>query len=301
MQATHFFRQRGLVTHSRRHTAQQRRHLGAGQGVAVDVVHEEQHVFAFVAEGFGDGQTGQGHAQTVAGRLVHLAVDHGHFGLAQVLQVHHAGVGHLVVEVISFAGTLAHAGKHGQTAVRLGDVVDQFHHVHGLAHAGAAEQADLAAFSEGADQVNHFDTGFQQLLRGAEFVIRGRFAVDGRGLRLVHGAAFINRAAQHVHDAAQGSFANRHGDRSAGVGDHQSTAQAVGAAQGNRTDDAVAELLLHFQSQRSACEFQGVVHLGHVIARELHVHHCADTLNNLSLNASVRMGGLMRHVISLQK
>ena len=205
-----------------------------------------------------------------------------------------------MVEVVSFAGTLAHAGKHGQAAVRLGDVVDQLHHVHGLADAGAAEQAHLAAFGKGANQVNHLDTGFQQLLRGAEFVIRGRFAVDGSGFRLVHRAAFINRAAEHVHDAAQGAFTNRHGDRSAGVAHHQSTAQAVGAAQRNRTDDTVAELLLHFQSQRSAFEFQGVVHLGHVSARELHVHHRANTLNNFSLNASVRVGGLMRHVIPLQ-
>ena len=301
LQAAHFLRQRRLVPHGGGHTTQQRGHFGTGQGVAVDVVHKEQNVFAFVAEGLGDGQTGQRHAQTVAGRLVHLAVHHGHFGFAQVLQVHHAGVGHLVIEVIAFTGTLAHTSEHGQAAVRFGDVVDQLHHVHGLAHAGATEQTHLAAFGEWTHQVDHLDTGFQQLLRGAEFVVGGRLAVNGCGLCLIYGAALVNGAAQYVHDATQGAFADRHGDRSAGVGDHQSTAQAIGATQRNRTDDAVAELLLHFQSQRSTFEFQGVVHLGHVIARELHVHHRADTLNNLSLNASVRMGGLMRHVISLQK
>jgi peptide chain release factor 1 len=73
------------------------------------------------------------------------------------------GVDHLVVEVVALTGTLAHAGEHRQTAVRLGDVVDQFHHVHGLADAGAAEQADLAALGERADQVDDLDAGFQQL------------------------------------------------------------------------------------------------------------------------------------------
>ena len=181
LQTAHFFGQRRLVTHGGRHTAQQRGHFGTGQRVAVDVVHEEQHVVAFVAEGLGDGQAGQRHAQTVARGLVHLAVDHGHLGLAQVLQVHDAGVGHLVIEVVALAGTLTHAGEHRQTAVRLGDVVDQFHHVHGLAHAGAAEQTDLAALGERADQVDHLDAGFQQFLRRAQLVVGRRLAVDRGG------------------------------------------------------------------------------------------------------------------------
>ncbi len=31
-----------------------------------------------------------------------------------------------------------------------GDVTDELHHVHGLAHAGAAEEANLATLGEGA-------------------------------------------------------------------------------------------------------------------------------------------------------
>jgi len=75
LQLAHFFSQCRLVTHGRRHPAQQRRYFGTGQRVAVDVVHEEQHVTAFVTEVFRNGQTGQRHAQTVTGRLVHLTVD----------------------------------------------------------------------------------------------------------------------------------------------------------------------------------------------------------------------------------
>ena len=85
LQAAHFLGQRRLVAHGGRHAAQQRGHFGAGQRVAVDVVHEEQHVAAFVTEGFGDRETGQGDAQAVARRLVHLAVDHRDLRLRQVL------------------------------------------------------------------------------------------------------------------------------------------------------------------------------------------------------------------------
>jgi peptide chain release factor 1 len=54
-----------------------------------------------------------------------------------------------MIEVIAFAGTLTDAGEHRKTAVLLGDVVDELEHVHGLAHAGAAEQPDLAALGKG--------------------------------------------------------------------------------------------------------------------------------------------------------
>ena len=69
-----------------------------------------------------------------------------------------------MVKIVTFAGTFAHAGKHGQAAVRLGDVVDEFHHVHGLADTGTTEQTDLTALSERTHQVNHLDAGFQQFL-----------------------------------------------------------------------------------------------------------------------------------------
>jgi hypothetical protein len=44
-----------------------------------------------------------------------------------------------MVEVVTFTGTFTDTGKHGQTGVLLGDVVDQFQHVHSLAHTGATE------------------------------------------------------------------------------------------------------------------------------------------------------------------
>ncbi len=41
----------------------------------------------------------------------------------------------------------------------LGDIVDQLHDEHGLAHAGASEEADLAAFAVRLEQVYDLDTG----------------------------------------------------------------------------------------------------------------------------------------------
>ena len=96
-------------------------------------------------------------AQARARRLVHLAVDERDLRGAQILLVDDAGLRHLVIEVVAFARALADAGEHRDAAVQLGDVVDQLHDDDGLADAGAAERADLAALEERADQVDDLD------------------------------------------------------------------------------------------------------------------------------------------------
>src|SRR3546814_16676267 len=76
------------------------------------------------------------------------SVDHRHLGLGEVVRAHDVGLDHLVVEVVALAGALADAGEHRQAGVLGRDVVDQLEHVDRLAHAGAAEQADLVALGE---------------------------------------------------------------------------------------------------------------------------------------------------------
>jgi hypothetical protein len=70
----------------------------------------------------------------------------------------------------------------------------------------------------------------------------------------------------------------------AGVLDDHAATQAFRAAQRNGTDDAVTQLLLHFQGQFGAFHFQCVVHLRHGVAREFHVNHGADTLNDFAIS-----------------
>jgi hypothetical protein len=105
----------------------------------------------------------------------------------------------------------------------------------------------------------------------------------GIGQRLVDRAALVDGVAQHVHDAAQRGLAHGHRDVGAGVADHQAAAQAVGRAQRDGAHDAVAQLLLHFERERRAFELQGVIDAGHGVARELHVDHRADALDDLAL------------------
>src|SRR5690606_23402949 len=135
---------------------------------------------------------------------------------------------------------------------------------------------------EGADQVDYLDTGLQQVGGGGQLFVGGSLAVDDRTLLLADGAGFVNRVAQHVHDATQGLGAYRYLDRLAGVVHRQAALEAFGGAQRDRTHDAVAELLLHFQGQAAAVDDQRVIHLGHGVAGKFHVDNGADDLYDTS-------------------
>ena len=152
---------------------------------AEDVVDEEEHVLALVAEVLGDRQPGKADAGARARRLVHLAEDEGAFGarrraamLVRVLV--DARLDHLVVEVVALARALADAGEDRVAAMRLGDVVDQLLDDDRLADAGAAEQADLAAAGIGREQVDDLDAGDEDLRLGRLVDIGRRRLVDRR-------------------------------------------------------------------------------------------------------------------------
>src|SRR5207247_6058856 len=105
-----------------------------------------------------------------------------------------------------------HAGEHREARVLGGDVVDELEHVDGLADARSAEEADLAAFRERADEVDHLDAGLQELDRRRELVELRRRAVDRAVLLALDAAGFVDRAAEDAHDAAQRALADRYRD-----------------------------------------------------------------------------------------
>ncbi len=200
----------------------------------------------------------------------------------QIVLVDDARLDHLVVEVVALAGALAHAGKHGQTTVLLGDVVDELEHVHGLADAGAAEQADLAALGERHQQVDDLDAGDQQILAAGLLVICRRGTVNGQIFRGLHRAFFVLRLAQHVHDAPQSARAHRYRNSLARALDGEAAAQTLGWAHGDGAHDAVAQLLLHLEGQVHIVELERVIDLGDLIAWKFHIDDRADDLHDFA-------------------
>ncbi len=237
---------------------------------------------------FGDGQAGQGDTGTGAGRLVHLAEDQralGPFGRAVIgLRVLvHAGFDHLVVKVVALAGALADAGEHRETAMGLGDVVDQLLDQHGLADAGAAEQADLAAAGVGRQKVDDLDAGHQDLRFRA---LVGEFRcglVDGAACLGFDRAGLVHGLADDVHDASEGFFTDRNGNRLAGIGHFLAAHQTLCGVHGDGPDGVFSEVLGHFEDQPVAVVlgFERVED-GWQIIVERHVDDGADNLSDVT-------------------
>ena len=160
------------------------------------------------------------------------------------MRIDDAGFLHFEPQVVAFAGALAHAGEDRHAAVLLGDVVDQLHDDDGLAHARAAEQADLAAAQVGLEQVDDLDAGLEHLeARGLVFERRRR-AVNGEVRLGVDRAHFVHRLADHVQHAAQRLRAHRHFHRLAQADGLHAAHQAFGGLQRDGAHAAFADVLL---------------------------------------------------------
>mmetsp|Transcript_93254 Transcript_93254/g.182801 ORF Transcript_93254/g.182801 Transcript_93254/m.182801 type:complete len:227 (+) Transcript_93254:1135-1815(+) len=170
------------------------------------------------------------------------------------------------------------------------DVVDQLHDDHGLAHAGTAEQADLAPLGIRCQQIDNLDSGEQLLRRGVHLRERRRRPVDRIVFLRVDRAQLVNRLADDVDDAAQRLLADRHFDRSAGVLDLLPAREAVRAVHGDGAHHVLAQMLRHLKHQAvlEALHLQRVQN-GRQGAFELHVHHGADDLRHLAHDGRVRL------------
>ena len=104
----------------------------------------------------------------------------------------------------------------------------------------------------------------------------------------LHGTLFVHCFTNDVKNASHDIFANRHGNRPAGVHDFVSAFHAFGRPHANAAHPVVTEVLLHFE-----CLF-GFAAAGHVeldgqrvvnggkLAGKFHVHDRSDDLNDFA-------------------
>mmetsp|Transcript_2792 Transcript_2792/g.10054 ORF Transcript_2792/g.10054 Transcript_2792/m.10054 type:complete len:308 (+) Transcript_2792:263-1186(+) len=158
--------ERRLVSDSRRDTPQQSRHLRVGLCKAENVVHEQKHVLALhVTEVLCDREPRQSHTRPCTWGFVHLSIHKGALGLTGFIsQLNHTGLNHLMIKIVALTRPFSDPGKHRETTVRLGDVVDELHNQHSLTNTSSTKKADLASLLVGSKKVYHFDSSHQDLL-----------------------------------------------------------------------------------------------------------------------------------------
>ena len=262
------------VADGRRHAAEKGRDLRSRLREAEDVVDEQEHVLALVAEVLRSGEAGERHAHAGSWRLVHLTV-------YQAGLLDDARLAHLEVEVGSLAGALADAREDRGAAVLLREVVDELLDEDRLADARAAKEARLAAADVGLEKVDRLDARLEDLGLGGELVKGGRGVVDRVVLHVVGRALAVDRLAHDVPHAAERGGADGHHHGMAGVAHLEAAGEAVGRGHGHRADDAARKLRLDLEDRAHvpdggvALDGKGGVDARH-LPLELHVDDRAD-------------------------
>src|SRR5260221_5217806 len=108
---------------------------------------------------------------------------------------------------------------------------------------------------------------------------------------------FIDRLADHIHDAAKRARTQRHHDRVAGVSDFLTTDQTFGCIHRDGAHGEFAEMLRDLEHQTVAAVLRlERVENGRQMSLELHVDHGADDLRD----ASGLVGGCSHETLSFE-
>ena len=154
-----------------------------------------------------------------------------------------------------------------------------------FAHAGAAEQADLAALGVRSQQVDDLDAGLQNFSCGLLLCKAGCLAVDGPVRQLVHSALAVNGAAQRVEHTAQCALAHRGGQTMAGSFHRHTLAQTLAGRKHDAAHRGLVDVLRHLHGALGALCGHGkrLLQGRQPAGGELHIHHGACYANNSSL------------------
>ena len=121
-----------------------------------------------------------------------------------------------------------------------------FHHDNGFANTGPAKHTHFAPPRKGNQQVDNLNTGLENAYRGILLGKLGRFTVDGQHFFLAHWTQSINGSADHVENASQAGFANRHHNGFLSVFNRHPPNQTVGDVHGDGPDHIITQMLGHF-------------------------------------------------------
>ena len=111
-----------------------------------------------------------------------------------------------MVKVVALTGTLTDASENGHSAVGFRDVIDEFEDDDGRADASTTKGAGFATLDEGANEIDHFDTGLENFGLGILLQKSRGFAVNGVFFLVRHWTTTVGRLTGHIENAPKHSF-----------------------------------------------------------------------------------------------
>jgi len=283
LELTHIGGEGGLVADSGGDTSEQGRHLRASLGESEDVVDEKKHILVFlISEVLSNGESSEADTGSGTRGLVHLTVHEGGLG-AGAIGLDDTGLDHFVVQIVTLTRSLADTGEHGETTMKLSNVVDKLHNEDGLADTGTTEETNLTSLHVRAQKVDNLNTSDKELLSRTLFLESGRFSVDRQELLGVNGTTLVDGLTNDVDDAAESLRADGHLNGGLSVDDGLATHETLGGVEGNGAHVVATQVLgdLKDETVLGAFDLKRIEN-GREFTLELDVNDGTDDLGNLT-------------------
>ena len=146
-----------LITDSRWDTSEKSRHFRASLGESEDIINEKKHIFTlFISEILSEGDSSKSDTSSGTWWLVHLSVDKGSLGAWS--ELNDTRLNHFVVKIITLSCSFSDTSEHGETTVKLSNVVNQLHNEYSLSDTGTSEETDFTSFRVWSQKVDNLNT-----------------------------------------------------------------------------------------------------------------------------------------------
>ena len=270
LHTTHVGGEGGLVSDGRGNTTEKSRYFGTGLRETENVVDKEKYVLSFfVTEVFCDSQSCEGDSSTGTRRFVHLSEYQCSFGLA--VEFDDSGFNHFVVQIVAFSGAFTDTCEYGVTTMGLCDVVlsqlrtrrmyNQFLDKYGFSDTGTAKETNFTASSVWGEEIDDFDTSFENF-GSSRLVDEFRcIGVDGEVFSSFNGTTFIDGFTDDIHNTTEcaglwismrtdnRTYADGNLDGSASGSDGLTTDKTFGTIHGNTSDGVLSKMLGDFKDE----------------------------------------------------
>ena len=157
-----------------------------------------------------------------------------------------------LVELLAFATAFADAAEDADALVVPDHVVDHLGEQHGLADAGSAEEARLAAALERHEHVDDLDARLEDLGLGGTARQRRRGPMHGAPLDVRQRRSTVDHVAEDVEHAREDPLADRRLQRPAGVLHRHATRETFRRRQSNPAHVMRVTLGQHFDDDSAA-------------------------------------------------
>jgi hypothetical protein len=154
-----------------------------------------------------------------------------------------------MIQVVTFTCTFTNTGEHRETIVSFGNIIDKLHDQHGLTDTCTTEQTDLTTLAVRFKEVNHLNTGIQNLCADRKIIERRCRLMDRTEIIAVKSRETVNCITDNVKKTTLHLRTGGNSDRTFKIIHSDTSLQAISTFHSHTTHRILSDMLLNLEDQ----------------------------------------------------